>query len=274
MNDKDQLMDELIQLRKKISEIERNEPLFMETEKSGKIGGWQFDPKSLKQSWTDEVFRILEIDIEHGAPEVPQGLGFIDPDFRPMAEQAIQGAMENGEPYNQEWIVTTNKGNKKWVNAVCNPKMKNGKVVAISGSFQDISSKKLVEEELKNSQEKLRIIIDNSPFPIAVVDEEDQNIEFWSKSAIQSFGHKPKTSQEWYELAYPDPEYRQQVVERWKPFLKTAQNSTNAVNTGEYEIVCKNGGVRICEIYAQFIPGSLIVTLNDIPNENNRKIFY
>jgi len=264
MNENDQLMDELIELRKKISYLEKNDRLFKEVQKTGKIGGWQFDPTTLKQTWSDEIFRILEIDLEHGVPDVPEGLEFIDHKFRSVAEKAIQRAIENGEPYNQEWMVTTNKGNKKWVNAVCNPKIKNGKVVAVSGSFQDITSKKNGEEEVKESEEKLRAVFDNSPFPVAVGDENDQNILYWSKSAVQLFGHNPKTSEEWYDLAYPDPEYRQEVIERWKPFLETAQNSTQAINTGEYEISCKNGSIKICELYAQFIPGSLIVTLNDI----------
>jgi PAS domain S-box-containing protein len=263
-NENDQQMDELTKLRRKILELERNERLFKETEKTGKIGGWQFDPVTLKQTWTDEVFRILEIDLEHSAPKVPQGLEFIHPDYRPMAEKAVQRVMEQGEPYNQEWMVTTARGDKKWVHAVCDSKKKNGKVVTISGSFQDITSKKIVEEELKKSEERLRVVFDNSPFPVAVVDEKDQRILFWSKSAIQLFGHNPKTTEEWYELAYPNPEYRKQVIERWKPFLEIAQNSAKAINTGEYQIHCKNGEVKICELYAQFIPGSLIVTLNDI----------
>jgi len=110
----------------------------------------------LKQIWSDEVFRILEIDIEQGAPEVPKGMEFIDPDFRPIAEKAIQLAIKQGEPYNQDWIVTTAKGNKKWVNAVCSPKIENGKVIAISGSFQDITSKKIMEGKLKTSEKKLK----------------------------------------------------------------------------------------------------------------------
>ena len=69
--------------------------------------------------------------------------------FVQWLKKQFKEAMENGEPYNQEWMVTTAKGNKKWVNAVCNPKMENGKVVAISGSFQDITSKKIAEEHLK-----------------------------------------------------------------------------------------------------------------------------
>ncbi|MFC2102751.1 PAS domain-containing protein [Bacteroidota bacterium] len=115
-----------------------------------------------------------------------------------------------------------------------------------------------------NEKDRLNIVLDNSPFPMAVVDTNDQNIIFWNKSAIQLFGHDPKTTEEWYELAYPNPEYRQEVIERWKPFLEIAQNSSRAINTGEYEICCIDGTVKISELYAQFIPGSLIVTVNDI----------
>jgi PAS domain S-box-containing protein len=118
-------------------------------------------------------------------------------------------------------------------------------------------------QQLLASEQRLKIALDNNPFPIAVVDEKDQTILFWSKSAIQLFGHDPKTTEEWYKLAYPNPEYRQEVIERWKPFLESAKNTTKAINTGEYEIHCKNGSVKICELYAQFIPGSLIVILID-----------
>ncbi len=120
------------------------------------------------------------------------------------------------------------------------------------------------KEESEESEKRLKTILDSSPFPTAVVDVNDDKISYWSKSAVELFGHNPNTTQEWYELAYPDPDYRQEAVERWKPFLEKAQGSLEAVNTGEYKIVCKDGSVKSCELYAQFIPGNLIVTLNDI----------
>lgn len=262
-------MDELASLRKKISDLEQKNRLFNETEKAGKIGVWQFDPATLKQSWTDGVFRILEIDQEKDAHQVPKGLEFIDPEYRPDAEKAVQRAIELGEPYNQEWIVITNKGNKKWVNAVGNPTIKNGKVISVSGSFKDISDKKKAEEKSIKSEKTLKKVFDNSPFPTAVVDEQDYNILYWSKSAVELFGHNPKTIQEWYELAYPIIEYRKQVIESWQTILKTIQNSITAVNAGEYKIQCKDGSIKICEIYGQFIQDYLIITLNDISERKN-----
>ena len=123
------------------------------------------------------------------------------------------------------------------------------------------------EQQIKASENKIRSIINNSPFPVAVVDLADENIFFWSKSAIEIFGHNPKTTEEWYDLAYPDPAYRNEVIERWKPFLKEAEKSDQAIYTGEYNITCKDGSVKICELYAQFISNNLIVTLNDITDD-------
>ncbi len=36
------------------------------------------------------------------------------------------------------------------------------------------------------------------------------------------------------------------------------------VNTGEYRVTCRDGSVRICELYATFLDENLIVTFNDI----------
>jgi PAS domain S-box-containing protein len=141
--------------------LKKSRRLLSETEKTGKIGGWEFDVKTMTQQWTEETFSILEMDTSIGEPIVPEGIAFIDPEFRPMAEQAIQRSIELGEPYDQEWIVTTAKGNKRWVHAVAKANIVDGKVVSIYGSFQDITERKNIEKELKESEEKYRGIFEN-----------------------------------------------------------------------------------------------------------------
>jgi PAS domain S-box-containing protein len=120
------------------------------------------------------------------------------------------------------------------------------------------------EDLLTKSEAKLRAVLDAAPFPVAIVDLEDNNINFWSHSAHTIFGHTAPTTEKWYEIAYPDPEYRQDVVNRWKPFLEKARLSGQTVNTGEYRITCRDGSERICELFAAFINENLVVTFNDI----------
>jgi len=134
----------------------------------------------------------------------------------------------------------------------------------IEGVFLDITKQKQYEDGLLASEERLRAIIDSTPFPMAIVDVQDNNIEYWSRSALSIFGHTAPTTTEWYQLAYPDPEYRREVIDRWKSFLEKARLTGKPLNTGEYRVSCHDGSARICELYATFLSEKLIVTFNDI----------
>ncbi|MEI6294340.1 MAG: PAS domain S-box protein, partial [Methanomicrobiales archaeon] len=120
------------------------------------------------------------------------------------------------------------------------------------------------EQALRESEASLRAILDATPFPVALVDLQDNNINFWSHSALTLFGHSAPTTPEWYQLAYPDPGYRQEVIDRWKPYLEQAKLSGQPVNTGKYRVTCRDGTVRICELYATFLADKLVVTFNDV----------
>ncbi|MBN1117228.1 MAG: PAS domain S-box protein [Bacteroidales bacterium] len=139
--------------------------------------------------------------------------------------------------------------------------------------IENITERKETEQALKNSEAKLKLIVNESPFPVAVVNVNNHKIEYWSKKAKELTGYMPETVTEWYKLAYPDAEYRKQVSERWAPFEEKARVTGEAVNSGEYQIKCKDGSIISCEIYVQFIPGYYVVTLNNITErikyENN-----
>ena len=162
MNNKGEIAEIVISFiditkRKKAEEaLIKSREVMKSMEKAAQIGGWEFDVATMSQTWTDEVFRILEIDLTNGAPDVPEGIGFIAQEFQPMAMLGIQRAIEHGEPYNQEWEVITTKGNKRWVNAIATPFLENGKTKSVAGSFQDITKRKKAEDALIRSEKEFR----------------------------------------------------------------------------------------------------------------------
>jgi len=166
----------------------------------------------------------------------------------------------NGESVNIEVCVEDNHF-RTWYTPYVN---ETGKIIGILGLSINITDQKKAELALRESEEKFRTVLDTTAFPIAVLDKDDDNILFWSSTANKIFGHTPPTSSEWYELAYPDPEYRRKVIERWNHYIEVARESKSYVNTGEHNITCKDGSIRICEIYANFLSNNLIVTFNDI----------
>jgi two-component system CheB/CheR fusion protein len=120
------------------------------------------------------------------------------------------------------------------------------------------------KEVMMRSEAQLRAIFDVTPYPIALVDVNDNKIYFWSRSALALFGHTAPTVNEWFQMAYPDPDYQREVTVRWNASLEKARLSVQPVNAGEYRVTCRNGSACICEIYAAFLSDRLIVTFNDI----------
>lgn len=156
--------------------------LLRKTEIIGKIGGWEFEVFTQKQKWTRGIFDILEFDPLETAPDVPEGIGFIDEAFQPMAQLAIKRAIENGEPYQQEWKVITKKGNYRWVCSIGKANQVNGITISLSGSFQDISEQKAKEKVTYDLLIKQNSILNAVPDLLFEVDLAGKIYDFHSHS--------------------------------------------------------------------------------------------
>jgi PAS domain S-box-containing protein len=154
----------------------------------------------------------------------------------------------------------------RWVNILCRSEWdsQTQRVSSIIGAIKDITARRQAEEDLRRSEENLRMVLDATPFPVAIVDLQDDKIEYWSHSAFTLFGQTASTEAEWYKIAYPDPAYQQEVILQWRAGLEKAKGNPSAVNTGEVKVTCFDGSMRICEIYAKYLENNLIVTFNDI----------
>ena len=115
--------------------------LLAETEKIGKIGGWEVDLDSMEQTWTEEVYRIHEVETSF-KPSVENGIAFYTPASRPIIEKAVQRAIQEGESFDVELEIFTAKGTLKAVHAIGKMDHEQHKLF---GFFQDISKRKRTE---------------------------------------------------------------------------------------------------------------------------------
>jgi len=104
--------------------------------------------------------------------------------------------------------------------------------ISLTAQFVSIlfTERSRVEAELRKSEARLYAIIDSSPIPKAINDDQ-HNIVFLNKAFIQTFGYTLDdipTLTEWWPKAYPDPAYRQQVETTWREHLeKSLRDHTN-----------------------------------------------
>lgn len=131
--------------------LKRSKILLNETEKVGKVGGWKFDIDTEKQTWTEEVYRIHELDFTFD-PTVEKGVNFYTPFSRSIIEKAVQRAIEHGEPFDLELEIITAKDNLRSVHVIGNADKENRRIY---GFIQDITERKRAEEERESFQKEL-----------------------------------------------------------------------------------------------------------------------
>ncbi len=255
-----------ITLRKQIEEaLKYNEALLREVGRIARVGGWEYDLTTNVSSWTEEVARIHDLDPKTPA-SVALSKNYYSESSKPVIERAFNNAIKKAKPYDLELQIVSATGNEKWIRTIGHPVIINNKVVKIQGSFQDITELKNIELALRESEEKFRGLMESIPLPVVYSNNKGEVI-FGNDRFIQVFGYTPAelpTINEWWELAYPDIEYRQQVMQSWGLAVKKAAETGSDIESDEYQITCKDGNVRTIIISGILINENLLATFIDI----------
>lgn len=135
--------------------LERSRRVANEAAQIGKVGGWEVDVRTGKQTWTEETYRIHEVGLDY-EPTLEKGINFYTPESRPTIELAWRKAVEHGEPYDVELEIITAKGNIRSVHAIGKADIQNGRVY---GFFQDITEHKHAEAELIQHRDHLEKLV-------------------------------------------------------------------------------------------------------------------
>jgi PAS domain S-box-containing protein len=142
--------------RREQEALQLKDELLRLTSEIAKVGGWEFDPKTGKGTWTDEVARIHDLDPDQET-SVEIGLGFYVGESRQKIEHAVQEAIELGKPYDLELEMVTAKGSRKWIRTMALPTVRDGEVVKVQGIFQDITGRKEAEKALQAARDELEL---------------------------------------------------------------------------------------------------------------------
>lgn len=114
-----------------------------------RVGGWSFDVESGRLSWTDQTRRIFGVPAGY-QPDVVEAIGFYEDDAVGSISEVFGRALETGEPYDIELAIRTVQGERRLTRSIGKPIVRDGRVVRISGSIQDVT------DELRAKHEMLR----------------------------------------------------------------------------------------------------------------------
>ncbi|KAA9406403.1 PAS domain S-box protein [Haloarcula sp. CBA1131] len=125
---------------------------FAEAEELGDLGAWEFDETGTL-TWTAGTRRIHGVDDDFD-PTIEEGLSFYHPEDREMVSDAVDAALEDGEPYDIETRLITATGDCRWVRTH-GKRVEGAEKRTVRGFIQDITDQKERERRLRVQNDRL-----------------------------------------------------------------------------------------------------------------------
>lgn len=131
-------------------ELRHSQDMLNEAQRMGKLGAWELDLMGGALRWSDEIFRIFELDSARFQPSYESFLNVIHPDDRERVNTAYTDSLQDKLPYDVEHRLLMPDGRIKWVREHCSSEFdEEGRPLRSIGAVQDITEQKQAEYTLR-----------------------------------------------------------------------------------------------------------------------------
>ncbi|MGD9786844.1 MAG: PAS domain S-box protein [Sulfuricellaceae bacterium] len=154
---------------------ERN---LLDAQQIAHLGHWELDLATNKLHWSEEVFRIFEIDPARFPASYEAFMGGVHPDDREKVDRAYRLSIENHAPYKVVHRLLFPDGRVKYVQERGITQF-DGKGVPMRslGTIQDITERVLIEQRLEKEMLRYRTLLRTMRDGLCVLDENGKVVE-------------------------------------------------------------------------------------------------
>ncbi|TNE71613.1 hybrid sensor histidine kinase/response regulator [bacterium] len=148
------LMIDITDQKKADEELKKTSEFLEQTTNVAQIGGWEINLHDNIPKLTEITRKIHEFEPHEGLSNF-EGISFYKPGInQETIDKAVFELIEYAKPYDLELEFITARGNHKWVKTSGDAEVRDGKVVRIYGTFQDITDRKKLELDLVHAKEE------------------------------------------------------------------------------------------------------------------------
>jgi PAS domain S-box-containing protein len=198
------------------------------TQRLAKVGGWQWDVETQTMSWTEEAYRIHDLEEDRfisGSPEhIDRSMECYMPEHRPLIMAAFKNCVEHGQSYDLEFPFVTFKGRRLWIRTVAQAVLYKGRIVKVMGNIMDITDRKSAEDNIYAllSEKELLLrevhhrIKNNMNVIISLLSLQSSTLKDPSAiSSLEDARNRVRSMMVLYDKLYQSPNFREVSVKEY-----------------------------------------------------------
>ncbi len=172
---------------------------------------------------------------------------YTDPELAKSMYKAFNKVYTSKKPIKDyEWEIASKDGTKRYLEISISLRSDSkGDPIGFGGIVRDITERKLTEKAFQREKERFRVLVEESPFGVTLIGK-DGRFKYLNPKFIEIFGYTLEdipNGKKWFEKAYPDTQYRNQVISTWINDLKKAKVGESRPR--EFTVICKNGSEKV-----------------------------
>ncbi len=153
-------------------ELRENEAKLAEAQRMAHLGHWQLDLLTNELKWSDEVYRIFEVDPQHFCATYQRFLDSIHPDDREAVAKAYSESLQHRVPFQTEFRLQMQDGRTKYALEKCETTFDDsGKPLRSLGTIQDNTASKMVEHVLRDQRQVLEHALEGTIHTVSLAAE-------------------------------------------------------------------------------------------------------
>ncbi len=151
-----QMKDEIKQRVAVQDQLQISHGHLREAQALAKIGSWGYDLSDQQIEWSDQMYDLFPQSREDGPPSFESHYSSIHPEDRELWTNTVEACLKTGEKYKMRFRATF-PDKVIWIEAIGQgTRAKDGQIVGLYGTCQDVTDSVKSEELLRQSEEQFR----------------------------------------------------------------------------------------------------------------------
>src|SRR5215469_949498 len=219
--------------------LQRSEAYAAEAQGLSHTGSWHWNVSTGEVAWSQEYCFIFGFDFEKDKPSYQLFIERVHPEDRPKVEQVLWADVREKTDFDGEYRLLLPDGSIKYLHSLGKCSVGQSGDVEYIGAVVDITEHKRAEQELRDSEEKHRVVVETANDAVVSADESGA-IQFANPATTRVFGYGP-TELIGKPLTVLMPEFMQELHENgFRHYLATGQRHVNW-HGSEFTGLRKNG---------------------------------